>query len=80
MTLKTAKLVGKLSKAFLVISILGLVAFFVSYFKGNIEFKFLSLPVMACLISLTWLAMSKLTVLAMEKEEKEKANKKESVV
>lgn len=78
MTMLTAKIVHKISKAFLAISILGLAAFITVYFNGGVEFKFVSLPVMACVISVTWLVMSKLALVTMTEEaDREKTAKKD---
>lgn len=68
MTLRTARLIHMLSKIFMAISTAGLIAFFVFYIMGRTEFKFLSLPLMACLISLMWLVMSRTAIKIMEKE------------
>jgi hypothetical protein len=38
--------------------------------KGGIEFKYVSLPVMACFIGITWLGTSKAAIMALEQEER----------
>ncbi|MDD4160188.1 MAG: hypothetical protein PHO18_04495 [Synergistaceae bacterium] len=68
MTLGTAKMINKFSKIFLAAAVTGLIFFFAVYLKGGIEFKYVSLPVMACFIGITWLATSKSAVMALEKE------------
>ena len=76
MTLGTAKIINKISKVFLMLALAGIIFFFVAYAKGNIEFKYVSLPVMACFIGITWLATSKAAVMAIEEESKREAENK----
>lgn len=71
MTLGMAKIVEKTSKVFLCFALASLISFFVSYFRGSIEFKFVSLPVMFCIVSVTWFAMAKMAVITMENEKNE---------
>ncbi len=73
--LSTAKLIQTIAKLFLSISVLGLVVFFILYSKGRIEFKYFSLPVMACFVSITWLSMSKIGIKIMEQEAKHDENR-----
>jgi len=68
MTLRTARLINKISKVFLASAVLVLILFFAVYIKGDIEFKYISLPVMACFIGITWLGTSKAAIMALEKE------------
>jgi len=70
MTLRTAKLINKMSKIFLASAVVLLILFFAVYMKGGIEFKYVSLPVMACFIGITWLGTSKAAIMALEQEER----------
>lgn len=76
MTLGMARIINKLSKIFLTASATGLVLFLVIYFKGGIEFKYISLPVMACFIGITWFATSRASVMMLEEEKKGEADTK----
>ncbi|NLD06025.1 MAG: hypothetical protein GX672_09100 [Synergistaceae bacterium] len=76
MKLGTARMINKFSKVFLAAAVTGLILFFVVYFKGRIEFKYVSLPVMACFIGITWLATSKAAVMMLEEEKKKEAGTK----
>ena len=76
MTLGTARIINKISKVFLMFALAGIIFFFVAYSRGNIEFKYVSLPVMACFIGITWLATSKAAVMAIEEENKKEAESK----
>ena len=68
MTLRTAKLINRISKVFLASAVVLLVLFFALYMRGGIEFKYISLPVMACFIGITWLGTSKAAIMAIEEE------------
>ena len=70
MTLRTAKLINKMSKVFLASAVVLLILFFAVYMKGGIEFKYVSLPVMACFIGITWLGTSKAAIMVLEQEER----------
>ena len=72
MTLGTAKMINRISKVFLGISVAGLLFFFAAYMKGSVEFFYVSLPVMACFIGITWLGSSKAAIMAMEEDLKSK--------
>ena len=79
MRLKSAMFVKKLAVFSSVLSVSGLAAFLLLYFEGRVEFKYFSLPVMACFISVTWLAFSKASVETM-KAERDKAESDETHV
>ena len=68
MTLRTAKLINRISKVFLASAVILLIFFFAVYMRGAIEFKYISLPVMACFIGITWLGTSKAAIMAIEEE------------
>ncbi|NLX85289.1 MAG: hypothetical protein GXZ00_06705 [Synergistaceae bacterium] len=68
MKLRTAKIINKLSKIFFMFALAGLVYFLVAYFRGSIEFKYFSLPVMACLMAVTWMGMSKIAVKTIDED------------
>lgn len=70
MTLGTAKMINKISKVFLAASAAGLLLFFAAYMKGSVEFKYVSLPVMACFIGITWVGTSKMAVKVLEEDAK----------
>ena len=70
MTLRTAKLINRISKVFLASAVALLVLFFALYMKGGIEFKYISLPVMACFIGITWMGTSKAAIMAIEEEDR----------
>jgi len=72
MTIAMAKTVYKISKLFLVISIIGLMLFIAAYWQGKADFKFMSLPIMACVISITWFFMSKAAIMTMTENENKK--------
>jgi hypothetical protein len=74
MKLETAKVINKVSKLFICAALAGLVFFFAAYFMGRIEFKYFSLPVMACFIGVSWLIASRLAITSMEEDdEKERS-------
>ena len=74
MMLKSAMFVKKLAVFSSVLSVSGLAAFLLLYFEGRVEFKYFSLPVMACFISVTWLAFSKAAVETMKAEQSKVKN------
>lgn len=76
MTLGTARMINRFSKVFLAVAATGLIFFFVVYFKGGIEFKYVSLPVMACFIGITWMGTSKAAVMLLEEENKKEEGSK----
>jgi hypothetical protein len=78
MTLRTAKLINRISKVFLASSVALLVLFFAIYMKGSIEFKYISLPVMACFIGITWMGTSKAAIMAIEEEERSGGKKNDN--
>lgn len=73
MKIGTARLVNKASKIMFALSAAGIFYVFFLYFTGRLEFKFISLPVMFCFISITWMAVSKAAIATMEMEEREAA-------
>ncbi len=78
MTLRTARLINKISKVFLASAVVLLILFFVVYMKDGIEFKYVSLPVMACFIGITWLGTSKAAIMALEQEERREGAKNDN--
>ena len=74
MRLKGAVFVKKLAVFSSVISVSWLAASLLLYFEGRVEFKYFSLPVMACFISVTWLAFSKAAVETMKSEQSKVKN------
>ena len=72
MKLGTIKVINKVSKFFIYAALAGLVFFFAAYFMGKVEFKYFSLPVMACFIGVSWFIASKLAIMAMEENEEER--------
>lgn len=76
MTLGTARMINRFSKVFLAAAATGLISFFIVYFKGGIEFKYVSLPVMACFIGITWMGTSKAAVMMLEEENKKEESSK----
>ena len=76
MTLGTARIINKISKVFLMLALVGIIFFFVAYSRGGVEFKYVSLPVMACFIGITWFATSKAAVMLIEEENKKEAENK----
>ena len=78
MTLRTAKLINRISKVFLASAVVLLVLFFALYMRGGIEFKYISLPVMACFIGITWMGTSKAAIMAIEEEERSGGKKNDN--
>ncbi len=79
MTLRTARLINRMSKVFLASAVVLLILFFAVYMKGGIEFKYVSLPVMACFIGITWLGTSKAAIMALEQEQGKEGSKNEVI-
>ncbi len=78
MTLRTARLINRMSKVFLASAVVLLIIFFAVYMKGGIEFKYVSLPVMACFIGITWLGTSKAAIMALEQEQGREGSKNDN--
>ena len=75
MTLRTARLINSISKVFTAAAAAALIIFFIAYLKGSIEFKYISLPMMASLIGVTWWGTSKAAIMVFEKEGNEEGER-----